>query len=206
MSYAPSLDDLAAAPCNLVTAQVTCLGNRPCLRVTPQDGLGPADLIDKPSFVMLPHILTNGAISVTLRSRLRPDAPDFARAFAGLAFRIQPDLAFESVYLRPLNGLPLNPPPPRDRRAVQYFAYPNHDFQTLRDSFPDGRFEAPAQIRPDHWHHLRLTLNGPQITAQVDGLQVLQVTAPVPPRPGQIGLWVDIGTEAHFTDLTATAA
>lgn len=47
----------------------------------------------------------NGAIRVKVRSRLLPDAPDFARGFIGLVFRIQADdSAFESFYIRPTNG------------------------------------------------------------------------------------------------------
>lgn len=200
----PSLAELAAAPCNRVNSEIATVKGRAALRLRPIPGLPLDQLIDKPSFARLPLTLADGTVEVALLSRLLPDAPDFARGFAGLAFRIQPDLAFESVYLRPLNGAGLNPPAPRHLRAIQYFAYPDWDFQRLRDTHPDGTYEAPADIRTDTWHHLRLTLSGRQVTAHVDGLQVLQVTAKVPPLPGDIGLWVDVGTEAFFTDLRTT--
>ena len=47
----------------------------------------------------------NGVIEVDMLSRLLPDAPDFARGFIGIAFRIsEDDTAFESYYVRPTNG------------------------------------------------------------------------------------------------------
>ena len=35
--------------------------------------------------------------------------------------------------------------------AVQYFAYPDWKFDRLREEFPDGRYEAGADIGPDEW-------------------------------------------------------
>ncbi|WRK52826.1 hypothetical protein SD457_21750 [Coprobacillaceae bacterium CR2/5/TPMF4] len=47
----------------------------------------------------------NGVIEVKMLSRLLKDAPDFARGFIGIAYRInEDDSAFESFYLRPTNG------------------------------------------------------------------------------------------------------
>lgn len=202
MTIRLSAADMAHAPCNLVSADRVTHQGRDCLRVAPLPGLGPDQLIDKPSLVVLPQTLTDGTIEVDLLSRLLPGAPDLARAFAGLAVRIAPDLSsFDAVYLRPLNGISLDPPPPRHLRAVQYFSYPDWDFQTLRDAYPDGRYESAADIAPDRWMTLRLTVQGARFAASVNGEPVLSVTGKGPISPGQVGLWVDIGTEAFFADL-----
>ena len=47
-------------------------------------------------------IFLDGVIEVDMKSRLLPDAPDFARGFIGLAFHISDaDDAFEAFYIRP---------------------------------------------------------------------------------------------------------
>ena len=46
----------------------------------------------------------NGIIEVKMLSRLLKDAPDFARGFIGIAYRInEDDTKFESFYVRPTN-------------------------------------------------------------------------------------------------------
>ena len=96
---------------------------------------------------------------------------------------------------------------PRDRRAIQYFAYPDHPFDRLREEYPDGRFEAGAAIGPDEWIHLRLDIRDRTVTVTVDGHRLLTVTPTmVTPTTGDVGLFVDIGTEAYFRDLSVTTA
>jgi hypothetical protein len=159
------------------------------------------DFVDKPTFLLLPDTLTDGRIEVDLCARLLPDAPDYARGFIGLAYRVQPDLSgYESVYLRPANGKRYNPAPPRDQRAVQYYAYPDWPFDVLREHEP-GRFEAAAGIGLDQWHRLAITIAGSDFFASVDGKLVLQGVSKIAPTSGAIGLWVDIGTEGYFSNL-----
>jgi len=59
------------------------------IRLTPEAAAGRPNLdyIDAPTFVRLPINFENGAISVDIKSQLLPDAPDYARAFAGLVYR-----------------------------------------------------------------------------------------------------------------------
>jgi hypothetical protein len=177
--------------------------DRPCLRIAldavSRAGKHGVDYVDQPSFLLLPDVMENGLIEVDLCGELLPDAPDYARAFIGLAYRVQDDLsAYESIYLRPTNGPAA---PPRATRAVQYYAYPDHPFDLLRETEPD-RYEAAADIAPGRWARLSLDLQGKRFTAQVDGALVLQGEGKLPARPGRIGLWVDIGTEGHFANMT----
>jgi hypothetical protein len=84
---------------------------RPCLRLaldaSSRAGKFRVDFVDKPSFLLLPHVMQDGVIEVDLCARLLPDAPDYARSFIGLAYRVQDDLStYESLYLRPTNGHP----------------------------------------------------------------------------------------------------
>jgi len=203
--------DLAGPPGNSsrhgVTAERAEIDGRVCTRVTltaeATAGVAGIDYIDMPTFLRIPANFVNGSISVDIRSRLRSDAPDYARAFAGIAYRISADCQrFEAVYVRPLNGLKLNPPAPRDQRALQYFVYPDWKFDRLRDAYPDGRYEAGADIGPDEWLHLKLDIVGRQVIALINGTEVLSIEeAKNEAASGDIGLWVDIGTEAYFSDL-----
>ena len=163
------------------------------------------DFGDEPTFLTLPELITNGELQVDLCARLLPDAPDYARGFIGLAYRVHPDAtAFEGFYLRPLNGLAHAPPPPRDRRAVQYFAYPDWKYDRLRDTSPDV-YEAAANIALDRWHTLRVTFSQQTLTAWVDEAVVLTLDQTLgKPMSGQIGLWVDIGTQGWFRTLRVT--
>ncbi|MGL4309624.1 MAG: hypothetical protein ACRCSU_03980 [Paracoccaceae bacterium] len=185
---------------------VTCRG-RSALRLVlserARNGTYGIDYVDAPTFLLAPIAFLNGTIEVNVLARLLPDAPDYARGFIGLAYRITEDVqAFEAVYLRPENGLKVRPPVPRDKRAAQYYAYPDWKFDRLRAAEPDGPYEASADIGPDEWITLRLEAKDYALTAFVNDRIVLEVPrTKAAPKAGGIGLWVDIGTEGFFSDL-----
>lgn len=204
--------DLATLPdgaqLRSVVATPTTLDGRQVLRVSLSDevtltGTPGVDYVDQPTFVILPVSFENGTIEVDVRSGLNELAPDYARGFAGLAYRISEDRdRFEAVYVRPLNGRPLKPPSPREHRAIQYFAYPEWPFDRLRDVHPEGPYESGADIVPGVWLTLKLQIDSDCLTAWIDGVEVLSVAPTlVPASRGQLGLFVDIGTEAYFRGL-----
>jgi hypothetical protein len=192
-------------PCG-VEASTATLRGRDCLRLAldPDRRKGELgrDFGDEPTFLLLPDACTPAVIEADLSARLLPDAPDYARGFIGLAWNVQGNGdSFEALYLRPMNGVSLAPPPPRNQRGLQYFAYPDHKFDRLRETDP-GRYETAADIRPDAWHHLRIDL-GTGVSASVDGVTIF--TLPdrlLPDGPGRVGLWVDIGTDGFFSGVT----
>jgi hypothetical protein len=190
-------------PCG-VEASVATLEGRDCLRLVlnsdRRKGELGRDFGDEPTFLLLPDTAEPVEVEADLRARLLPDAPDYARGFIGLAWNIQSD-RFEAAYLRPTNGISYAPPPPRDQRGVQYFAYPDAKFDRLRVTAP-GQYEAAADIRLDQWHHFRVTLDA-GLRVEVDGTPVLSLDHRLlPAGPGQAGLWVDIGTEGFFAGVT----
>src|SRR5476651_1528786 len=206
--------DLSVLPPGAVNHRVTAtpaeIKGRKALKVEldPKSRAGQpgVDFGDTDTFIMIPASFRNGTIEVDLLGRLQPDAPPEMRAFLGLAYRIAPDSKrFESAYVRPLNGLKLKPPPPRDKRAVQYFAYPDWPFDRLRQAYPDGRYEVGANIAGDEWIALRLDVDEDKVRIAVNGEERLVVTEPkAKPIVGAVGLWVDIGTEAYFANLRIT--
>ncbi|MCO4239523.1 family 16 glycoside hydrolase [Pseudarthrobacter raffinosi] len=198
----------AGASLNSVTAESVSVAGRQALRIELTDaaasGVPGIDYIDQPTFVLIPADFENGTVEVDVLSRLSANAPDFARAFAGLAYRITDSLdSFEAVYIRPLNGAKVDPPGPRIDRAVQYFAYPEWKYERLREEYPDGRYESGADIGPDEWIRLRIEVQDRSLRVMIDGTKILDLTeTKAQPASGSVGLFVDIGTVAFFSNLS----
>ena len=143
----------------------------------------------------------NGVIEVKLLSRLLPDAPDFARGFIGIAFRIAgDDSAFESFYIRPTNAM--TDDPIRRAHGCQYFSYPKYTFAYFREKNITA-YEAPISHGLNEWVDLKAVvedsraefyLNG-KLTLAVDDLKCGGDFR------GGVGFFVDIGTEAFYKNL-----
>ena len=155
-----------------VVATPATLDGRQVLRVSLTDevtvnGVAGVDYVDQPTFVILPVPFENGTLEVDFCSGLNALAPDYARGFAGLAYRISDD----------------------------------------REEYPDGRYESGADIVPGSWLTLKVHVDGDRLTAWIDGVEVLSVApALIPAAQGHIGLFVDIGTEAYFSNLRIAQA
>ena len=147
----------------------------------------------------------NGTIEVDVYSQLLEDAPDYARGFIGLAFRIgEDDSTFESFYIRPTNGRVDDPV--RSQRAIQYFAYPDYTFDYFRERGITN-FEGPADIGLAEWIRLKAVVKDEQADFYVNDDLVLQVPQLKLGKntSGSIGLFVDIGTRGYFKNLQVTA-
>lgn len=188
-----------------VTATPDVIGGRPCLRVELEDevtrtGVPFVDYIDQATFVELPVEMTTGRIEVDVMARLNGKTDFDARGFAGVSYRVDGTDSFEAIYVRTLNGL-RTAPQPRKERGIQYFAHPDWLFDRLREEHP-GEYEAVADVGPDEWFTLSVELSEVGATASIDGQEALAVRRPkAPARRGAVGLFVDIGTEAYFSNL-----
>lgn len=159
---------------------------------------------DEPTFARLsgPEF-KNGTIEVKVRSRLLKDAPDFARGFIGIAFRINKDNSkFECIYIRPTNARADQQL--RRNRSIQYFAYPDFKFERLRKESP-GEYEAYADMGLDEWIELKIEVKGSQAKLFVNGHKqpalIVNDLKHGSDASGAVGLWVDVGTEGYFADL-----
>lgn len=149
----------------------------------------------------------NGVIEVDVCSRLLPDAPDFARGFIGIAFRIaEDDSRFEAFYLRPTNGRACGDPV-RRQHGMQYFAYPAYTFAYFREHGVT-RYEAPAEIGLNEWVHIKAVVQDGRADFYLNGADVPALSVPDlklgPDAAGAVGLFVDIGTEGFYKNLTIT--
>ncbi|MHC5228203.1 hypothetical protein ACYSNW_07995 [Enterococcus sp. LJL99] len=148
----------------------------------------------------------NGTIEVKVLSRLLADAPDHARGFIGIAFRVdESDEHFEAIYLRPTNGRCEDQV--RRNRSIQYFSYPNYKYDRFRDECP-GMYETYVDIALNEWIDIKIEVKEQQAKLYVNHainpsmiVNDLKLGANV---TGGIGLWVDVGTEGFFKELKIT--
>ena len=160
--------------------------------------------IDEPTFAKLEGIrFQNGTIEFSVLSKLLKDAPDFARGFIGIAFRINQDNSrFECIYIRPTNGRAEQQL--RRNRSVQYFSFPEFKFERLRKEAP-GEYESYADMGLDEWITLKLEVKGIQaklfVNESKEPVLIVNDLKHSADALGEIGLWVDVGTEGYFSSL-----
>jgi hypothetical protein len=134
------------------------------------------------------------------------NAPDWARGFIGLAFRIEDNNAkFECIYIRPTNGRSNNQI--RRNHSIQYFAFPDYKFERLRKESPE-LYESYADMGLNEWITIKIEVQGStamlflnnntQPSLIVNDLKLGDNNA------GAIGLWVGNWTEGHFKDVHIT--
>ena len=159
--------------------------------------------IDEPTYAKVKELsFQNGSIEVDVYSKLLPDAPDYARGFIGVAFRIkEDDTEYESIYIRPTNGRCDDQV--RRNHSVQYYAYPNHKFNTLRVTSPE-KYESYADMGLEEWIRMKIVVNGTNAELYLNDsnypvLIVNDLKNGI--RPGAIALWSEVGTDAYFKNL-----
>jgi hypothetical protein len=159
---------------------------------------------DEPTYIRLNNIdFKNGTIEVKVLSRLLPNAPQMARGFIGIAFRINDsNRKYESIYVRPLNARVNDQV--RRNHSIQYYSYPNYKFDTLRKIAPE-KYESYSDMEMNKWIDLKIVVK--DSTAQLFINKSKQPSLVVTDLKhganvsGAIALWVEIGTEGYFTDL-----
>lgn len=163
--------------------------------------------VDEPTYAKLLNTeFHNGIIELKVFSQLLSDAPDFARGFIGIAFRINDDdTKFESIYIRPTNGSADDQL--RRNRTTQYFSYPDYKFDTFRQIAP-GKYESYVDITIGEWIDFKV-----EVKDSVAKLTINNSKKPVlivndlkygSDFKGSIGLWSEVGTDAYFKDLKIT--
>jgi hypothetical protein len=160
--------------------------------------------VDQPTFVKVgPVNFKDGTIEVSVLSRLLPGAPQFARGFIGIAFRIDDSNSkFECIYVRPANGRANNQL--QRNHSIQYFSYPDYDFERLRKEAP-GEYEAYADMALNQWIKMKIVVQGTRAQLFLnDNKQPSLIVNDLKHGAGfsgDIGLWVDIGTEGFFSGI-----
>lgn len=160
--------------------------------------------VDEPTYAKLTDVeFENGTIEVKMYSQIQNPSPfQSAQGFIGVAYRIDDaDKAFESIYLRPKVGRSDNQS--YRNHTVQYYAYPNFKFETLRKLSP-GMYETAAPVAINEWITLRIEVEGQRAELFVNDAKYSNFIVDKmkgSTTKGAIALWVDIGTIGYFKDL-----
>jgi hypothetical protein len=158
---------------------------------------------DEPTFAELKGIdFKNGTIEIKVLSRLLPNAPESARGFIGIAFRINDSNSkFECIYIRPTNGRASEQI--RRNHSIQYFSFPDYKFERLRKEAP-GEYESYADMGLNEWIKLKVIIKDSQAKFFInDSKQPSLIVNDLKHganSSGAIALW-DVGTEGFFSDL-----
>ncbi len=179
------------------------------LKALPFDEKNLEQTVDDKHYARLIDIndFENGTIEVKMYSQIQNPSPyPPAAGFIGLYYRIkEDDSAWESIYLRPKVGRIHNQF--ARNHAVQYFAYPDFKFQTLRDKFPAGSYEGSAPVMLNEWITMRLEINGETAEMFINDMKYSSFIVNKmlgTNKKGYVGLYVDIATTGYFKDLKIT--
>ena len=160
--------------------------------------------VDEATFARLVESdFRNGIIEVKVLSKLLKDAPDFARGFIGIAFRIDvSNSKFECIYIRPTNGRAEDQL--RRNHSTQYFSYPDFKFDRLRKESPE-KYESYADMGLNEWITIKIEVKDEKAKLYLNGQEhpvlIVNDLKHGAGASGGIGLWVEVGTEGHFSDL-----
>jgi hypothetical protein len=147
---------------------------------------------------------SSGVIDVELAGAPAPDAPEGARGFVGIAFRVQPDNeTYDAFYLRPTNGRAEDQE--RRNRSVQYVSHPDWPWFRLRKETP-AKYESYVDLVPGAWTKIKIEVRGSAARLYVQDQQqptlIVNDVKTGAQRVGAVALWIDTGTVAHFRNLT----
>lgn len=190
---------------NRVSSRITNFKGRDCLAVEMLPDMAEMGA-DAPNFAYLPELdLQDGVIELDLAGSIAAGAPAHARGFVGVGFRIDIQFKYEGIYLRPTNGRADDQL--RRNHACQYFAYPDFPWDKLRSEEP-SKYEAYVDLEPETWTHMRVELRGSKARLYVhNNPQPVLVVNDMKfgaDRRGSVGLWIEIGTLAHYSNLSIT--
>jgi hypothetical protein len=144
----------------------------------------------------------NGTIDLWMAGEPSPGAPEDARGFVGVAFRIGADSShYEAIYLRPTNGRAEDQL--RRNHSIQYISQPEYPWSRLRAESP-GVYESYADMVPGQWIHCRIRIAGTEArlffgSAAQPNLIVKDLKHG--DESGGVALWIGPGTVAYFSKL-----
>jgi hypothetical protein len=184
---------------NVAAAPATLQGKKG-LRVTiaePAKQVPPLAVIEGLEFA-------NGVIEAEIAGAPAPDAPEGARGFVGIAFRVQNDMkTYDAFYLRPTNGRADDQE--RRNHAAQYISHPDWPWNRLRKETP-SKYEAYVDLQPGVWTKIKIDVQGDRARLYVYGQEqptlIVNDVKTGAQAKGAVALWLDAGTVAHFRDVT----
>ena len=204
----PSGDLLAGDPSRLTLQNVTATRaqyrGRDAVRLVAQSGRGSS----ANTIAIIPGVeFRDGIIEAEIAGMPATGADTSARGFVGIAFRVDSSGdRYDAFYLRPTNGRAADQL--RRNHSTQYIAHPDYPWFKLRQEQP-GVYESYVDLDPGAWTPIRIEVRQGEAQLFVNGsAQPVLIVHDMknPPASGRIALWIDAGTEAHFSRLRVTPA
>ena len=150
----------------------------------------------------------NGVIEAEIAGAPAPDAPEGARGFVGIAFRLHDDMkTYDAFYLRPTNGRAEDQE--RRNHSVQYISQPEWPWFRLRKETP-AKYESYVDLVPGEWTKIRIDVRGDRarlyVHAQEQPTLLVNDVKSGAERTGAVALWLGPGTVGHFRSLSVQPA
>jgi hypothetical protein len=147
----------------------------------------------------------NGTIDLAVSGAPSKKAPEQARGFIGVAFRMQAGGSrFENIYIRPTNGRADDQL--RRNHSTQYVSVPDWPWERLRKENP-GLYESYADMVAGEWTHLRIVVHGTDASLYVGAAAqpcLMVHDLKLGDVEGAVALWIGPGTEGYFRNLKIT--
>jgi hypothetical protein len=146
----------------------------------------------------------NGVIEAEIAGSPAPGAPEGARGFVGIAFRLQDDMrTYDAFYLRPTNGRADDQE--RRNHTVQYISQPDWPWFRLRKETP-SKYESYVDLMPDVWTKIKIDVSGERARLYVHDQEqptlIVNDLKTGAQGKGAVALWLERGTVAHFRNLS----
>jgi hypothetical protein len=149
----------------------------------------------------------DGTIELEITGTPSAGAPETARGFVGIAFRIAADNDhFECFYLRPTNGRADDQL--RRNHSTQYVSEPDYPWERLRKENP-GVYESYVDLEPGVWTKYKLAVSSRKAALYVHGAEqpcLIVNDLKGAQSHGKIALWIGSNAEGYFSDLKVTQA
>ena len=191
------LSDLSRLQLKNVQAEPTVYRGMQALKLTEKDSASGE------AFAMVNNLpFHNGTIDLEVSGAPSKTAPEQARGFIGVAFRMQAGGArFENIYIRPTNGRADDQL--RRNHSTQYVSVPDWPWERLRKESP-GVYESYADMVAGEWTHLRIVVHGTNASLYVGAAAepcLIVHDLKLGDVEGAVALWIGPGTEGYFRNL-----
>ena len=198
------LSELTKGRTKSSTALIIAHQGSPSLTLRPKRPSDPGYAAGGPLLFVNNIRFHNGAIDVDVSGTPAKGAPDDARGFIGIAFRLQSGSRFEIIYLRPTNSHADDQL--RKNHTTQYSSEPSWPWDRLRKESP-GVYESWTDMEPGQWTHMKIVVHGTNAALYVNHAYnpcLIVHDLKLGDVEGGVGLWMGEDTEGYFKNLRVT--
>lgn len=139
---------------------------------------------------------SNGTIYLELKGE-----NNLGKSFVGIAFNIQNDSTYESIYFRPFNFESKG----KKGNAIQYISQPKNTWSYLRKNFK-GQYESEYINPPsgDDWFSISVKIDSQNVSVydKKSNIELLNVKRLEKQVSDKVGLWTGNNSKGEFRKVT----